>query len=270
MYRRFGSRVTMLERSERILKKEDEDIASEVHKIFLDEDIDIRLNAKAVGFRNSNNKIKVVVRLKDREETLECSHVLLATGRRPDTDSLNLLATGVNTDKRGFIHVDNQLQTNVKGLYALGDVNGGPAFTPISYHDHLILYDNVVNNQNRNTNNRLVPYCMYIDPQLGRVGITEQDAKAKNLNIKVATLPMAKVARAIETSETRGIMKAVVDAANKNILGASILGAEGGEIMSIIEMAIMGGVAYDRIRDAIFAHPTYAESLNNLFGTLDN
>jgi len=269
MYRRFGSKVTMLEHAERILRKEDEDIASEVHQIFLDEGIDIRLDAQAVSFRNSNNKIEAAIKVTDREEMLVCSHVLIATGRKPNTDSLNLPAVGVNTNEKGFIRVDNQLQTNIKGLYALGDVNGGPAFTHISYHDHLIVYDNVVNSQNKNTNNRLVPYCIYIDPQLARVGITEQEAKAKNLNVKVATLPMAKVARAIETSETRGTMKVVVDAANKKILGASILGVEGGEIMSIIEIAIMGGVTYDTIRDAIFAHPTYAESLNNLFGTLD-
>lgn len=269
MYRRFGSRVTMLERSERILKKEEEAIAAEVHKIFLDEGIDIRVNTKTVRFQHSGNKTKAVVRARDREETLDCSHVLLASGRKPNTGSLNLSAAGVNTNDKGFIPVDNQLQTNVKGIYALGDVNGGPAFTHISYHDHLILYNNVVNNKNENTDNRLVPYCMYIDPQLGRVGITEQEAKAKNLNIKVATLPMAKVARAIETGETKGLMKAVVDAESKKILGVSILGAEGGEIMSILEMAMMGGVTYDIIRDAIFAHPTYAESLNNLFAMID-
>ncbi len=270
MYRRFGSRVTMLERAERILKKEDEDIASAVHKIFLDEDIDIRLNAKAVSLHKDNNNIKAVIKEHGEVKTLLCSHVLVAAGRKPDTETLNLPATGVNTNESGFINVDSQLQTNVKGIYALGDVNGGPAFTHISYHDYLIIFNNLVYGNNETTDSRLVPYCMYIDPQLGRVGITEQEARSKGMNVQFARLPMSHVARAIETGDTRGFMKAVIDKGSKKILGAAILGAEGGEIMSIVEVAMLGGLAYDQIRDAIFAHPTYAESLNNLFATLSD
>jgi pyruvate/2-oxoglutarate dehydrogenase complex dihydrolipoamide dehydrogenase (E3) component len=268
MYRRFGSRVTMIVRSDRISKREDEDIAREIENLFRNEDIDIRLNAETVKVNEHSGNINVVIKVNDEQETITCTHLLIATGRKPDTDILNLSATDVVTDEKGFIKADNQLQTNVGGIYAMGDVNGGPAFTHISYHDHLIIFNNLVHGKNETTDSRLVPYCMYIDPQLGRVGITEQDARSKGMNVQIAKLPMSHVARAIETGETRGLMKAVVDKGNKRILGAAILGAEGGEIMSMIAIAIMGGLTYDKIRDGVFAHPTYAESLNNLFASI--
>jgi pyruvate/2-oxoglutarate dehydrogenase complex dihydrolipoamide dehydrogenase (E3) component len=270
MYRRFGSRVTMIVRSDRLSAKEDQDISTEIHKLFREEEIDIRLNAETLKINKDSGSIKVVIKADNKNETISCSHILIATGRRPDTEILNLPATGVNTNEKGFIKVDEKLQTGVNGIYALGDVNGGPAFTHISYHDHLIIFNNLVHGRNETTDGRPVPYCMYIDPQLGRVGITEQEARAKGLNVQIAKLPMTSVARAIETGDTRGFMKAVVDKGNKKILGAAILGAEGGEIMSIVEVAMMGGLTYDKIRDAIFAHPSYAESLNNLFGALSD
>ena len=268
MYRRFGSRVTMIVRSDRLSANEDEDISMEIHKLFREEDIDIRLNAETLKINQNSGNIKVVVKVDNKNETISCSHILIATGRKPDTETLNLPATGISTNEKGFIKVDKKLQTDVNGIYALGDVNGGPAFTHISYHDHLIIFNNLVHGKNETTDGRLVPYCMYIDPQLGRVGITEQEARAKGLDVQIAKLPMSSVARAIETGDTRGLMKAVVDKGSKRILGAAILGAEGGEIMSIIEVAMMGEFTYDKMRDAIFAHPTYAESLNNLFAAL--
>jgi pyruvate/2-oxoglutarate dehydrogenase complex dihydrolipoamide dehydrogenase (E3) component len=268
MYRRFGSKVTMIVRSERISKNEDEDIALELQKLFRDEKIDITLNAETLNIREGSGNIKVIIKEDGKEESISCSHILIATGRKPETRALNLSATGVRANEKGFIIVDNQLQTSVKGIFALGDVNGGPAFTHISYHDHLIIFNNLVHDKNETTDGRLLLYCMYIDPQLGRVGITEQEARSKGMNIQIAKLPMSHVARAIETGDTPEFMKAVVDKGNKKILGAAILGAEGGEIMSIIEVAMMGGLTYDKIRDAIFAHPTYAESLNNLFAAV--
>lgn len=268
MYSRFGSRVTMIVRDARILRKEDEDIASEIHKLFQDENIDIRLNSEAVKINGGDGIIRVVTRSNDKDESISCSHVLIATGRKPDTGILDVSATDVRTDKRGFITVDNQLQTNVEGIFALGDVNGGPAFTHISYHDHLVIFNNLVHHKTETTDGRILPYCMYMDPQLGRVGITEQEARSKGVDVQIAKMPMSHVARAIEAGDTRGLMKAVVDKGNKKILGAAILGAEGGEIMSVIEVAMMGGLTYDKIRDAIFAHPTYAESLNNLFAAV--
>ncbi len=165
--------------------------------------------------------------------------------------------------------VNKKLETNVAGIYAMGDVNGGPQFTHISYNDHLIIYENLFENAGISTHNRLVPYCVFTDPQLARVGITEKEARAKGLDILIATLPMASVARAIETGETRGLMKAVVDRKSKQILGVAILATEGGEIMSVLQMAMMGNITYDQIKCAVFAHPTFAKSLNNLFISLD-
>ena len=265
MYRRFGSKVTMIVRSERLAKKEDRDVTKEIHDLLVSENIDIRLNAETLQIKSDGGKIKAAINVNHKEEIITASHILMATGRKPQTDTLRLSATGVNINERGFIAVDNQLQTNVKGIFALGDVNGGPAFTHISYHDHLIIFNNIVHGKRETTENRLVPYCMYIDPQLGRVGLTEQEARAKGLNFQVAKIPMSAVARANQTGDTRGFMKAVVDKESKKILGAAVLGAEGGEIMSLLEVAMMGGLTYDKVRDAVFAHPTYAESLNNLF-----
>jgi pyruvate/2-oxoglutarate dehydrogenase complex dihydrolipoamide dehydrogenase (E3) component len=190
---------------------------------------------------------------------------LAATGRAPNTERLNLEAAGIRKDSRGFIPVNDRLETNVPGVYAVGDVNGGPAFTHISYDDFRILRANLLHNGNKTTAGRLVPYTVFIDPQLGRVGLTEQEARAQGRNIRVAKMPMTHVARALEIDQTRGFMKAVVDIDTKQILGCAILSYEGGELMSMLEIAMMGRVAATDLAEAIFAHPTLAESLNNLF-----
>jgi pyruvate/2-oxoglutarate dehydrogenase complex dihydrolipoamide dehydrogenase (E3) component len=190
-------------------------------------------------------------------------------GRIPQTEALNLAKTGVETDAHGSIKVNNKLETDVKGIYALGDVKGGPAFTHISYNDYTIVYRNLIENEDLTIEGRPVPYCMFTDPQLGCIGLNETEAKKRNLNFKVAKLPMAYVARAIETGDTRGFMKAIVDPDTKQILGATILGPEGGETMTVLQMAMEGGITYDRIRYCVFAHPLFAESLNNLFMALE-
>jgi pyruvate/2-oxoglutarate dehydrogenase complex dihydrolipoamide dehydrogenase (E3) component len=269
MFRRFGSKVTILEKSERIVPREDEDVSAELRQILEEEGIAIRTNTTVDGFKKKTGK-KIVAHIttNGREEKIKCSHVLIAVGRLPQTAALNLVKTGVETDERGRIKVNDKLETNITGIYALGDVKGGPAFTHISYNDYTIVYRNLVENQNLSIKDRLVPYCMFTDPQLGRIGLSEAEAKKQKLNFKVAKLPMAHVARAIETGDTRGFMKAIVDADTKQILGATILGAEGGEIMTILQMAMMGGITYEQIRYCVFAHPLYAESLNNLFMTL--
>ena len=270
MFSRFGSRVTLLEKSSRLISREDEDISAEMHKILELEDIDIQTGSQAVKFKQKKNgKIEATIKNAGHEKKISCSHVLIAVGRKPQTGSLNLDKTGVKCDDKGYIQVNNKLETNVKGIYALGDIKGGPAFTHISYNDYTIVYRNLIEKTNYNINDRPIPYCMFTDPQLGRVGISEAEAKEQGLDIKVAKLPMAHVARAVETGDTRGFMKAIVDAKTKKILGAAILGAEGGEIMSVLQMAIEGGITYDRIRYCVFAHPLYSESLNNLFMTLD-
>ncbi len=173
-------------------------------------------------------------------------------------------------DKHGFIQVNERLETNVPGVYALGDVKGGPAFTHISYDDYRIVYGNLIEGKNRTVNDRPVPYTMFIDPQLGHVGLHEKEAREKGLNVRVATMPMSYVARALEVDESRGFMKVIVDGETDEILGATVLGIEGGELMAMFEIAMLGHTPYTVLRDAVFAHPTLAESLNNLFTTLDN
>jgi pyruvate/2-oxoglutarate dehydrogenase complex dihydrolipoamide dehydrogenase (E3) component len=270
MFRRFGSQITLLERGPRIMSREDDDIAHELTGILAEEGIAIHSNAQATKFEKDNNgNILVTVDLNGRTEQLECSHVLIAIGREPQSKALNLAAAGVETDDKGYIKVDGKLQTNVPGIYALGDVKGGPQFTHIAYNDFTIVWRNLLQGQDLTTEGRPTPYTMFTDPQLGRVGITEAEAKKQGINYKVAMLKMDSVARAVEVGETRGMMKAIVNADNKEILGVAIMAEEGGEIMSVMQMAMMGGITYDRIRYCVFAHPTYSESLNNLFMTLD-
>ena len=271
MFRRFGSKVTVIERSGRIVSREDEDISEALTQILKDEKITILTNASATRFKKKNGGDIVATISKDgKEEKIKCSHVLIAVGRIPQSKALNLDSTGVNVDDKGFITINDKLETNVRGIYALGDVKPGPAFTHISYNDYTIVYRNLIEKQKLTIKDRPVPYCMFTDPQLGRIGLSETEAKKQGIKHKVVKLPMAHVARAIETGDTRGFMKAVVDPDTKKILGAAVLGQEGGEIMTVLQMAMMGDITYEQIRYCVFAHPLYAESLNNLFLALED
>jgi pyruvate/2-oxoglutarate dehydrogenase complex dihydrolipoamide dehydrogenase (E3) component len=271
MFRRFGSKVTVLEKLGRIVSREDEDISEALTKILEAERITIRPNTVVTGFKKTKKgNIVAMVNNNGDEKKIKCSHVLLAVGRVPQTEALNLSKTGVKTGDRGHIIVNDKLETNVPGIYALGDVKGGPAFTHISYNDYTIVYRNLIHGEKLTIKDRPVPYCMFTDPQLGRIGLSETDAKKQKLNFKVAKIPMDHVARAIETGDTRGFMKAIVDADTKQILGVAILGPEGGEIMTVLQMAMMGGITWEHIRYCVIAHPLYAESLNNLFMTLES
>lgn len=266
MYSRFGSKVTILEQSARLLNKEDEDIAEEVRRFLEDEDIEILTKAKTTQFDlDDKGAIIATVTLDGNARKIKASHVLIAIGRSAQTEQLALETAGVKTDEKGHILVNEKLETNIPGIYALGDVKGGPAFTHIAYNDYTIVYRNLLKDNVYSTLERLVPYCMFTDPQLGRVGLSEGQAREKGLNIQVAILPMSQVARGIETGETKGMMKAIVDKDSKQILGAAILAADGGEIVSVLQMAMQGGITWEEIRFGVFAHPTYAESLNNLF-----
>ncbi|MBS1522140.1 MAG: mercuric reductase [Bacteroidetes bacterium] len=270
MFRRFGSKVTVLEKSARIVSQEDEDVSEELTKIIEEEKIKIIANSEAVKFKETGKgNLSVTIKTDGKDHKIKCSHVLIAVGRKPNTEVLALEKAGVKTDERGFIKVNDKLETNIEGIYALGDVKGGPAFTHISYNDFTIIYRNLVKGENLSIKDRLVPYCMFTDPQLGRIGLDETEAKKQGLKVKVAKLPMDHVARAIETGDTRGFMKAIVDPKTKKILGATVLGQEGGEIMTILQMAMEGGITYEQIRYFVFAHPLYAESLNNLFITIE-
>jgi pyruvate/2-oxoglutarate dehydrogenase complex dihydrolipoamide dehydrogenase (E3) component len=270
MFHRFGSQVTVMQRGERLLAREDADVAEAVAQILREDGLEVLLNTSPVFAAQGDDHIHLTVKTPEGERTLVGSHLLIAAGRSPNTDRLNLTAAGVQTDKHSFIQVDEHLETNVPGIYALGDVKGGAAFTHISYDDFRILRTNLLHGGNATTKDRLVPYTVFIDPQLGRVGLTEDEARAQGRAFYVAKLPMANVARAIEVDETHGFMKAIIDAETGQILGVAILGLEGGEIMAVLQMAMMGRVPYTAIRDGVFAHPTLAESLNNLFMALDN
>jgi pyruvate/2-oxoglutarate dehydrogenase complex dihydrolipoamide dehydrogenase (E3) component len=266
MFRRFGSKVTILERSAHLLSREDTDIADEVAQILREDGIEILLESSVLHVtQNLNGSIEMVVRTAGGEQILTGSHLLVAAGRVPNTDWLNLEAAGIETDKRGFIRVNKRLETNVPGVYALGDIKGGPAFTHISYDDFRIIRTNLLEHGNASIHDRLVPYTVFIDPQLGRIGMSESEARATGRAIRVAKMPMNYVARALEVDESRGFMKAVVDAESGQILGGAVLGIEGGEIMAMLEIAMMGKLPYTALRDGVFAHPTLAESLNNLF-----
>ncbi|MGZ3581279.1 MAG: mercuric reductase [Ktedonobacterales bacterium] len=270
LFRRLGSRVTIVHRGKHLLAHEDADVAEEVAKILREDGIEILLETDVVRAHEAEaGAIRIGVRDSERERTLEGSHLLVATGRVPNVEALNLEAAGVETDKHGYIKVDERLQTNVPGIYALGDVKGGPAFTHISYDDFRVIRTNVIEGGNASIKNRLVPYVVFIDPQFGRVGLSEDEARTEGRSIRVAKMPMNYAARALEVDEPRGVMKAVVDAETKQILGFAMLGIEGGEIMSAVELAMLGHLPYTVLRDAIFAHPTLAESLNSLFTGLD-
>jgi pyruvate/2-oxoglutarate dehydrogenase complex dihydrolipoamide dehydrogenase (E3) component len=270
MFRRFGSEVTVVQRGKQLMSREDADIAEAVAEIMRQDGIEVLLGAQPQHVEQSGDgRVQLTVSTPEGERTISGSHLLVAAGRPPNTDTLNLEAAGVETDRRGFVKANERLETNVPGIYVLGDVKGGPAFTHISYDDFRIIHTNLFEDGNRTTDDRPVPYTVFIDPQLGRVGLSEQEARDQGLNIRVAKMPMSHVARAIEVDETRGFMKAVVDADTGQILGCAVLGIEGGEIMTMIQIAMMGKVPYTALRDAAFAHPTLAESLNNLFATVE-
>ncbi|HJZ55915.1 MAG TPA: mercuric reductase [Gemmataceae bacterium] len=269
MFRRFGSRVTLVQMGGQLLPREDPDMAEALAAILREDGIEVFLNAVATRVGGSGEDVRLSVRADGREREVSGSHLLVATGRTPNTEALNLPAAGVRADDRGFILVDERLETNVPGVYALGDVNGGPAFTHVSHHDNQILRENLLHNAGRTTAGRLVPFTVFTDPQFGRVGLTEREARGRGHSVRIAKLPMAEVARAREVGEARGVLKAVVDARTDLILGCAALGIEGGEIMSMVQLAMMGGLAYQRLRDDMFAHPTLAEGLNNLFAHLE-
>ncbi len=269
MFRRFGARVTVVNRDPRLILREDPDVSTEVEKILKEDGIEILNSTQVTLLEKIRAGVRVVLETGKGSRKISGSHLLLALGRVPNSDRLDLGAAGVETDPSGFIKVTSKLETNVPDVYAIGDVKGGPAFTHISYDDFRILRENWLNGGNATIEGRLVPNCIFIDPQLATVGMNETEAQKRGIDYRVAKLPMTGVARAQEMSETRGFMKAIVDAKTQQILGCTILGVEGGEIMSMLQIAMMGKLPYPAIKEAIFAHPTLAESLNNLFMTLD-
>jgi pyruvate/2-oxoglutarate dehydrogenase complex dihydrolipoamide dehydrogenase (E3) component len=280
LFARLKSKVTIVQRGKQLLPREDAEIAQAMYDICTEDGIEVLLNATAIKVSPSSPNGKDILlyyRSSDGSiNQVSGSHLLIATGRTPNTDSLNLSATGIETTPRGHIIVSPTLQTSVPNVYALGDCHGGPAFTHVSYDDFRIIRANLIEKsaqaEKASTAQRenQIPYVVYTDPQLGHVGLHEAEARAKfpDKQIKTATMPMGSVARAVETAETRGLMKAVIDGKSGDILGFTCLGIEGGEVMSLVQVAMMGGLPWWRLRDAVFAHPTLAEGLNNLWGYL--
>jgi pyruvate/2-oxoglutarate dehydrogenase complex dihydrolipoamide dehydrogenase (E3) component len=265
LFRRLGSRVTIIQSAAQLLGHEDQDVAEAVASILQEDGIEIHLNSKVEKVSRAHKRVSASFRTAGKSRKAEGTHLLVATGRVPNSDTLNLPAAAISTDARGFIPVNERLETSAKDIFALGDIKGGPAFTHISYDDFRILRTNLIEKGSATTNNRLVPYTVFIDPQLGRIGLTEAEARAQNRSVRVAKMPMNYVARALEVDESRGFMKAIVDVSTNQIVGAAVLGFEGGEIMGQLQIAMMGQLPYTTLRDAVFAHPTLAESLNNLF-----
>jgi pyruvate/2-oxoglutarate dehydrogenase complex dihydrolipoamide dehydrogenase (E3) component len=270
MFRRFGSEVMVVQRSGQLMGREDPDVAEAVAGILREDGIEVLLGTPTRrAAQDETGKILLTIDTSEGERTLEGSHLLVAAGRPPNTGTLDLDAAGVETDRRGFIETNERLETSAPGVYALGDVKGGPAFTHISYDDFRIIRTNLLEGGNATITNRQVPYTMFIDPQLGRIGLSEQEARDQGLDVLVAKIPMSYVSRAVELGETRGFMKAVVDAGTGRILGCAVLGIEGGEIMAMIQIAMLGNLPYTALRNAVFAHPTLAESLNTLFSSVE-
>ncbi len=260
--------MTVVQRGPKLLGQEDDDVADEIAKIMREDGIRVLLDAKTLAVaRNASGSVQLNVTSPAGDEVLTGLHLLSAAGRSPNTEALNLSATGLTANERGLIPVNDSLETSVAGIFAAGDVNGGPAFTHISYNDFRILSTRLLEGKPARRAGRILPYTLFTDPQLGRVGLSESQARAKGLNIRVAKMPMNYVARALEMDESRGFMKVVVDANTSVILGAAILGIEGGELMAMIEIAMLGGMKFEVLRDAVFAHPTLAESFNNLFNS---
>jgi pyruvate/2-oxoglutarate dehydrogenase complex dihydrolipoamide dehydrogenase (E3) component len=270
LFRRLGSAVTLLQSGPKLLGKEDDDVADEVKKILEQDGIEVLLNASARSVRRDGKGVAVTVKVGGGEKEVSGSHLLLAVGRIPNTDMLNLEAAGIEADERGFIRVNDFLETNVPGIYAIGDVKGGPAFTHISYDDFRVANANVLEGKRISIAGRMVPYTVFIDPQLGRIGLTEREARAQGKKIRVAKMAATSIARALESDESRGFLKILVDPKTEQILGAAMLTVDGGELASMVQIAMMGKLPYTALRDATWSHPTWSEALNNVFSKFED
>ena len=268
MYRRFGANVTIIEKGPRLIGREDEDISEAIREILLAEGINIRTSAECITLARHERGVAVGVDCKQGEPVTVGSHVLLAVGRRPNTDDLDLDKAGVETDARGYIKVDEGLATNVPGIWALGDCNGRGAFTHTAYNDYEIIAANLLDGEKRRVSDRILAYALYIDPPLGRVGMTEAEARASGRPLLKSTRPMTRVSRAAEKDETKGFMKMIVDRDTRKILGAAILGTGGDESIHGVIDIMNAGVTYDVLQRAVPIHPTVSELIPTLLGDL--
>lgn len=269
MYRRFGSRVTIVEMKNRLISRDDQDVSEAVKEILENEGVEIRLNAECISVRKKGTHVGVGLQCDDDDKEVVGSHLLLAVGRRPNTDDLGLEKAGIETDEHGFIRVDDRLQTNVPHIWATGDVNGRGAFTHTSYNDFEILAANLFDNDPRKVSDRITTYGLYIDPPLGRAGMTEREVRATGRKALIGKRAMSRVGRAKERSETQGFMKVLIDAETKRILGAAILGIGGDEIVHSILDVMYADAPYTVIQRAVHAHPTVTELIPTMLGELE-
>ncbi len=269
MFRRFGSRVTIVQRGTRLLPRVDRDVAEEVARILAGDGIEVLLETEAIGAAPTGAGLVLRVGHGGGTRTLRGTHLLLAAGRVPNTEALDLPVGGIATDDRGFVRVDERLSTSAPGVFAAGDVKGGPAFTHVSYDDYRVLRENLLRGGSATTRGRLVPWTVFTDPEIAHVGLSESEAKVRGLEVRVAKLPMGEVARALETDEARGFLKALVEPGSGRILGFTAIAVGGGELMAAVEVAMLADLPASRLREAIFVHPTMAEALNNLFAVAE-
>jgi pyruvate/2-oxoglutarate dehydrogenase complex dihydrolipoamide dehydrogenase (E3) component len=266
--RRFGSRVTIIERNSRLAHREDEDVAAMLSDIFRDEGIEILTNAAVTGVEGkSGDRVKLHLQRNGGKTALEGTHILAATGRTPNTQNIGLELAGVETTERGHVQVNERLQTTAPGVWAVGDCAGSPHFTHIAFDDHRVVTDNLAGGH-RVTTGRQVPFCMFTDPELARIGLSETEAKQRGIAYRLTKIPMIAVLRTRTLSETRGFLKALIDTESDRILGFTALGVEGGEIIATVQVAMLAGMPYTALRDTIFTHPTMLEGLIPLFAAV--
>ncbi|MBW4639210.1 MAG: mercuric reductase [Gloeocapsa sp. UFS-A4-WI-NPMV-4B04] len=268
MFRRFGSRVTVIGQSEQILSQQDPDIALTVQALLEREGIEFLLKTKVLRVDRAGNTTELQIQVADHKITLQGSHLLVAVGRVPTTDTLNLATAGVATDARGFILVNDRLETNIPGIWALGDINGGPQYTHVSLDDYRIVKANLIDGGNRSMRDRLIPSCLFIDPELAHVGLTETEARQQGYAPRVAKLDASAIPRARTLGQTDGLLKAIVDTETGRILGCSLLCHEAGEVISTVQMVMQVRMPYTVLRDSVLTHPTMTEGLNLLFSKL--
>jgi pyruvate/2-oxoglutarate dehydrogenase complex dihydrolipoamide dehydrogenase (E3) component len=269
-FRRFGSEVTVVEHGPQLLPREDPDIAEAIRTIFVEEGIYVALEAQPIAVEGSSGeKVRLRVATHDGERVIEGSDLLVAAGRTPNTEGIGLEIGGIELDPRGYVKVNERLETTAPGVWAMGECAGSPHFTHVAEHDFRIVRDNLAG-QDRTTRDRLVPYCVFTDPELAQVGLSEREAERQGIEARVARLPMGAVFRAQTIGETRGFMKALIDPQSEHILGFAMLGAEAGEVLAVVQTAMLAGLPYTALREAILTHPTMAEGLRALFASVSD
>jgi pyruvate/2-oxoglutarate dehydrogenase complex dihydrolipoamide dehydrogenase (E3) component len=266
--RRFGSKVSVIERNDRLMHREDDDVTEALQKLFQDEGIDIVLNARIKRISGKSGKsVRIIIEQNGAEKALEGTHLLVAAGRTPNTDGIGLELAGVELTNRGHVKVNERLETTASGVWAIGEVAGSPQFTHVSVDDFRVVYDSITGGK-RVTTGRLVPFCLFTDPEFARVGLSEKDAKAQGIPYRLFKIPMEAVMRATTMSETRGFLKALVEVDNDRILGFTGLGVDAGEVLSSVQIAMVAGLPYTALRDAMLTHPTLVEGLIPLFSSV--